>query len=108
MFLSVGLILAFVFIASLPYWLAPAVIALRTRVFTRINGSEGIVIPGGLIDAQRGREVYANLSANGRSRGAALSDLFWYWLSPGAEMHQEHLEAGPRYERVAHTTREIL
>ena len=45
---------------------------------------------------------------SGRSRGAVLSDLFWYWLSPGAEIHQEHLEPGPTYEVVARTTRSIL
>jgi cytochrome P450 len=37
-----------------------------------------------------------------------LSDLFWYWLSPGAEVHQEHLERGPRYDEVARCTRRIL
>ncbi|MEO3870158.1 hypothetical protein ABGB18_15200 [Nonomuraea sp. B12E4] len=38
----------------------------------------------------------------------ALSDLFWYWLSRGPEMHQEHLEAGERYESVARVTRGLL
>jgi len=84
------------------------VVGLRTRIFTRINGAEGIVIPGELVDAAHFKEVYAHPAANGRSRGAALSDLFWYWLSPGAEIHQEHLEPGPRYEEVARTTRRIL
>jgi hypothetical protein len=37
-----------------------------------------------------------------------LSDLFWYWLAPGPEMHQEHLENGPRYEKIAGLTRSIL
>ena len=37
-----------------------------------------------------------------------MSDLFWYWLSPGAEVHQEHLERGPRYDEVARCTRRIL
>jgi cytochrome P450 len=37
-----------------------------------------------------------------------LSDLFWYWLSPGAEVHQEHLEPGERYDQVARATRSIL
>jgi len=44
----------------------------------------------------------------GRSKGAALSDLFWYWLSPGAEMHPEHLELGERYQQIARFTRKIL
>ncbi len=52
--------------------------------------------------------MYGHPAADGRSRGAALSDLFWYWLSPGPEVHQEHLEPGPRYDDVARTTRQIL
>ena len=52
--------------------------------------------------------MYAHPAANGRSRGAALSDLFWYWLSPGPELHQEHLEPGHRYDEVALTTRRLL
>jgi hypothetical protein len=53
-------------------------------------------------------EIYSHPAANGRSRGAALSDLFWYWLSPGAEIHQEHLEPGPLYDEVARCTRRVL
>src|SRR5204863_9409310 len=45
---------------------------------------------------------------DGRSRGAGLSDLFWYWLAPGPQMHQEHLEPGERYRMVARTTRQVL
>ena len=93
---------------SLPYWLPRAVVGPRVRLFTRINGAEGIAIPGDLVDAAHFRQVYSDPAANGRSRGAALSDLFWYWLSPGAEIHQEHLEPGPRYDEVARTTRRIL
>jgi hypothetical protein len=78
------------------------------RIFTRINGEEGIEIPGPLVEAGHFKEVYSHPAANGRSRGAGLSDLFWYWLSPGAEVHQEHLEPGARYEEVARTTRHIL
>jgi hypothetical protein len=102
--LSVGLLL----VASLPYWLPTAILALRARIFTRINGDEGIAIPGQLVDAAHFKQVYSHPAANGRSRGAALSDLFWYWLSPGPEMHQEHIENGPRYEEVERTTRRIL
>ncbi|GAA1254774.1 cytochrome P450 [Sphaerisporangium rubeum] len=92
---------------TLPFWLPAAVVALRVRLFARINGTEGIVIPGDL-DVSRFMEVYSHPAANGRSRGAALSDLFWYWLSPGAEIHQEHLEPGPLYDEVARTTRRVL
>lgn len=94
-------------IASLPAWLPRAVVALRARIFTRINGDEGIAIPGAL-DASHFMRLYSHPAAHGRSRGAALSDLFWYWLSPGPQMHQEHLEDGDRYEEVALATRRIL
>jgi hypothetical protein len=100
--------LVLVFMATLPYWLPSVVLALRMRIFARINGDEGIPIPGAIVDASRLKQVYSHPAADGRSRGAALSDLFWYWLSPGPEMHQEHLEAGERYEEVARTTRRIL
>jgi hypothetical protein len=103
-----GVVAGALCVASLPYWLPSAVVALRVRIFTRINGDEGVPVPGPLIDASRFKQVYAHPAANGRSRGAALSDLFWYWLAPGPEIHQEHLEAGPRYEEVARTTRRIL
>ena len=81
---------------------------LRNRIFTAINGEEGIAIPGKLVDASRLKQVYSHPAAEGRSRGAALSDLFWYWLAPGPHVHQEHLEAGARYEEVARTTRRAL
>jgi hypothetical protein len=101
-------IVALLVIASLPYWLPAMVLRLRTRIFTAINGEEGIAIPGKLIDASHLKQVYSHPAANGRSRGAALSDLFWYWLAPGPEVHQEHLEPGEGYEEVARTTRRIL
>ncbi len=93
---------------SLPYWLPRAVVALRMRLFARINGPEGIAVPGDLVDTAGFLRLYAHPAASGRSRGAALSDLFWYWLSPGPEVHQEHLEPGPRYDDVARCTRRIL
>ncbi|MBF8191631.1 cytochrome P450 [Nonomuraea sp. K274] len=93
---------------SLPWWLPARVVALRVRVFNRVNGNEGIPVPGPLIGVDRFREVYSHPAAGGRSEGAALSDLFWYWLAPGPEMHQEHLEAGERYDAVARTTRALL
>jgi hypothetical protein len=95
-------------LASVPYWLPAGVVALRMRVFKLVNGDEGIAVPGPDVDASRFAELYAHPAANGRSRGAALSDLFWYWLSPGPELHQEHLEPGPRYDEVASVTRRIL
>jgi hypothetical protein len=101
-------IAAGLFVVSLPYWIPAAVIALRIRIFTRVNGGEGVGIPGEVIDASLFKQVYSHPAANGRSRGAALSDLFWYWLSPGPEVHQEHLEAGEKYEEIARTTRRLL
>jgi hypothetical protein len=95
-------------LASLPSWLPQAIVVLRTRIFTRVNGDEGIAIPGPLVDASRFMQVYSDAAARGRSRGAALSDLFWYWLSPGPEVHQEHIEDGPRYDEVARATRRML
>lgn len=100
--------LAILLLISLPSWLPPAIIRLRGWVFTRINGEEGIAVPGPLVPASQFRALYAHPAASGRSKGATLSDLFWYWLSPGADIHQEHLEAGPRYEDVAQVTRRFL
>jgi cytochrome P450 len=93
---------------TLPYWLPRRVVALRGAIFTLVNGAEGMPVlerPNGLSDFTR---VYGDPAANGRSQGAGLSDLFWYWLAPGPEVHQEHLEPGPRYDQAARTTRAIL
>ncbi|NUP52234.1 MAG: cytochrome P450, partial [Catenulispora sp.] len=94
--------------ASVPYWLPKAVVALRVRVFALVNGDEGIAVPGDRVGVEDFQRLYSDPAANGRSRGAALSDLFWYWLAPGPQVHQEHLEPGPRYDDVARTTRGTL
>lgn len=91
-----------------PYWLPKQLVALRARVFEKVNGPEGVTVPGGPVGPERFQELYAHPAADGRSKGAGLSDLFWYWLSPGPEVHQEHLEPGPRYEAVARTTTAVL
>lgn len=85
-----------------------AVVALREWIFERVNGSEGIAVPGPLVAPEDFERVYGDPAADGRSRGAGLSDLFWYWLAPGPQMHQEHLEPGERYRAVARTTRRVL
>ncbi|HYY81818.1 MAG TPA: cytochrome P450 [Actinomycetes bacterium] len=108
MIIALALAVALAVLASLPYWLPRSVVALRVWLFARVNGTEGIAIPGDLVDESRFLEIYSHPAASGRSRGAALSDLFWYWLSPGPEVHQEHLEPGPRYDEVARCTRRIL
>ncbi|HZE37549.1 MAG TPA: cytochrome P450 [Stackebrandtia sp.] len=84
------------------------VVALRGKVFNRVNGDDAITIPNEHIGVDRFMELYSHPAANGRSKGAGLSDLFWYWLSPGPEVHQEHLEPGPRYDDVARTTLSML
>lgn len=94
--------------ATLPYWLPQRVVALRGAIFTLVNGEECLPVlrrQGGAAEFLR---VYGDPGARGRSHGAGLSDLFWYWLAPGPEVHQEHLEAGPRYDQAARTTRAIL
>ncbi|WUL72171.1 cytochrome P450 [Amycolatopsis sp. NBC_00345] len=93
---------------TLPRWLPGRVVALRMKIFALVNGEEGLPIPGERVGVEDFRRVYADPAAGGRSKGAALSDLFWYWLAPGPQVHQEHLEAGPRYDEVAKTTRQIL
>ncbi|MFI1578839.1 cytochrome P450 [Embleya sp. NPDC020630] len=95
-------------VAVLPYWLPGIVVALRVRIFARAGGADGVRAPGPEVSAEEFKRVYGHPAADGRSRGAALSDLFWYWLAPGPEVHQEHLEPGPRYDDVARTTRRIL
>jgi hypothetical protein len=94
---------AAIVVASLPYWLPGLVIRLRLRIFARINGTEGVQV-----EVAQFRALYEHPAADGRSRGAVLSDLFWYWLAPGPQVHQEHLEPGERYAEVARTTRRIL
>lgn len=83
-------------------------VALRAKVFEKVNGDNAITVPNDQVGPDRFEELYGHPAANGRSKGAGLSDLFWYWLSPGPEVHQEHLEAGPRYDDVARTTRGFL
>lgn len=91
-----------------PRWLPQRVVALRGKVFELVNGDDAITLPNERFGPERFREVYSHPAAGGRSEGAGLSDLFWYWLSPGPEVHQEHLEAGPRYDDVARATQRFL
>jgi hypothetical protein len=95
-------------VLSSPWWLPGIVIRCREQIFTLINGTEGIPVPGPRIGAEHFERLYSDPAADGRSRGAGLSDLFWYWLAPGPEMHQEHLEPGERYRTVARVTRQVL
>lgn len=90
------------------WWLPRGVVALRVRIFEKVNGDRTVTLPSQTHGPEVFERVYAHPAANGRSAGAGLSDLFWYWLSPGPEVHQEHLEPGERYEDVAATTRRML
>lgn len=94
--------------ASDTWWLPRGVVALRGRIFERVNGDRAVTLPDARYGPEVFERVYAHPAANGRSAGAGLSDLFWYWLSPGPEVHQEHLEPGERYEDVAAATRRML
>ncbi|SFW44244.1 cytochrome [Amycolatopsis australiensis] len=104
----IGKVLAAAAVATAPAWLPHRVVALRMKIFALVNGQDTLTVPGERVGAADFKRVYADPAANGRSRGAALSDLFWYWLAPGPQVHQEHLEAGPRYDEVAKCTRHIL
>jgi hypothetical protein len=104
----IGKALAAAALVTAPAWLPQRVVTLRMKIFALVNGQDAVTIPGEQVGVKDFRRVYADPAANGRSRGAALSDLFWYWLAPGPEVHQEHLEAGPRYDEVAKCTRHIL
>src|SRR5580693_329496 len=101
----VSLFASLLVLASILHRLPKTILALRMWIFERINGPEGIAVPGDLVGVRDFKRIYSHPAANGRSKGAALSDLFWYWLSPGPELHQEHLEPGERYEEVARATR---
>ncbi|THA23329.1 cytochrome P450 [Streptomyces sp. A1277] len=90
------------------WWLPRAVVALRVRIFEKVNGDRAVTLPNAAHGPEVFEQVYAHPAANGRSEGAGLSDLFWYWLAPGPEVHQEHLEPGERYQDVAATTRRIV
>lgn len=104
----IGKALAATAALTAPAWLPARVVALRMKIFALVNGQDAVTIPGEQVGPADFKRVYADPAANGRSRGAALSDLFWYWLAPGPQVHQEHLEAGPRYDEVAKCTRHIL
>lgn len=101
-------VLAAAAVLTAPRWLPRRVVALRGKVFELVNGDNAITLPGERFGPEGFREIYSHPNAGGRSEGAGLSDLFWYWLSPGPEVHQEHLEAGPRYDDVARTTQRFL
>lgn len=94
-------------VLSLPYWLPGLFIKIRVFVFTRINGAKGIHLPEASAH-HHFKACYEHQKLRGKSQGAELSDLFWYWLSPGASIHLEHLEDGERYDKLLAFTKEKL
>lgn len=83
------------------FFLPKIFIGLRFFIFTAMNGGKGIQVPSKMWPSKYFKAIYAHANARGKSQGAELSDLFWYFLSPGAHMHQEHLEDGESYEKLA-------
>ena len=68
--LGVPVALALILAAwTLPRWLPPAVVALREWIFARVNGAEGIPVPGPLVPPEEFERVYSDPAADGRSRG---------------------------------------
>ena len=65
---------------SIPFWLPPLVVRVRMYIFTRINGAAAIQLPSQQHGAAEFKQTYTHPNVDIRSRGAALSDLFWYWL----------------------------
>ena len=88
------------------------IVNLRMWLFTRVNGDDGIQLPNDSlgVDGKEFKRLYSHRAARLRSKqqGVGLSDLFWYFLSPGAHIHQEHVEtADPRYALVSSLTRKL-
>ncbi len=102
------IIFILVVLVSLPYWLPPLIIRFRMYIFTRINGEQTIQLPSDDYTGEDFRSLYGHPAVKGRSKGAALSDLFWYWLSPGPEMHPEHIENGIQYTNLSRFTRHMM
>jgi len=95
-----------------PKWLPKLVVAFRMRLLTSINSGpgsgEGLQVPNADINCAGFRALYRSKAAGGRSEGAGLSDLFWYFLSPGPEIHPEQIENGPFYDKVNAAMRQLL
>lgn len=97
--------------ACLPFVLPPLLIRLRMMLFVKINGDAGIEVPNNDITPAQFKELYNSPLANLRSKQATvgLSDLFWYFLCPGPDIHQEHVESGTQlYDMVTDLTKFLL
>ena len=94
------------------WWLPSCIVTLRNALFSLINGEEGLSVPRAGLDAAATRRLYEHPGARLRSKhrgGLGLSDLFWYLLQPGADIHQEHTESGTAlHTAVSSATRLLL
>ncbi|WP_246291940.1 hypothetical protein [Lentzea indica] len=86
-------LLAVAVVLTAPRWLPARVVSLRAKVFEKVNGDSAITFPNAQVGPERFQELYSHPAANGRSKGAGLSTCSGTRLSPGPEVHQEHLEA---------------
>lgn len=105
---STWLLILLSLVGSLPVWLPGRVTALRNWLFSRIDGAACVTLPNAKIDADEAMAIYRHAHAGGKAAGSYLSDLFWYWLTPGPHLHQENMEPGVRYDLSKRTTRKLL
>eukprot|EP01060_Flectonema_neradi_P036477 TRINITY_DN7018_c0_g1_i3.p1 TRINITY_DN7018_c0_g1~~TRINITY_DN7018_c0_g1_i3.p1 ORF type:complete len:505 (+),score=101.24 TRINITY_DN7018_c0_g1_i3:54-1568(+) len=110
---NIGCVGVLLIILASPKWLPGRVVRMRMMLLTRINNGsngsgEGFEVPSKEIDSTEFKYLYKQRSAHGRSEGAALSDLFWYFLSPGPEVHQEQVENGEKYEAINAISKQLL
>jgi hypothetical protein len=81
---------------------------LLTTINDGVDSGDGLQVPNAEINCNGFRALYQSRASRGRSEGAGLSDLFWYFLSPGPEIHPEQLEDGPKYDQVNVVQKRIL
>jgi hypothetical protein len=81
---------------------------LLTTINEGVDSGDGLQVPNANINCHGFRALYNSKASRGRSEGAGLSDLFWYFLSPGPELHPEQLEDGPKYDQVNLVQKRIL
>jgi len=89
------------------------VVQHRMKLLTSINdgkddSGEGLQVPNAEINSKGFRALYKSRAARGRSEGAGLSDLFWYFLSPGPEIHPEQVEDGYKYDQLNLISQRVL
>lgn len=77
-------------VLSTPWWLPELVVAIRFRIFTAVNGDDGVQFPNENVGGRQFKALYKNKGVQIRSRQNhfGLSDFFWYLLSPAHYIHQ--------------------